>query len=134
MLSLFSHRARSSPSCHRPAARRARQPRLESLEDRIVLSAAPTFGAALSIGNGTGSSSAIDVATDAVGNSYITGRFSGTVDFDRGVAHTGDTDILAARGSRDIFVAKYAPDNSLTWVKRMGGDSDDLSDTSSHIT
>jgi len=93
---------------------------LERLEDRSVLSA--TFGSVLSIGNEVGSSSAADVATDQAGNSYMTGSFSGTVDFDQAAAHTGDADILTARGPNDIYVAKYAPDDSLAWVRRMGGD------------
>ena len=32
------------------------------------------------------------------------------------------SDILTPRGSEDGFVAKYAPDNSLVWARRMGGD------------
>src|SRR5262249_5859359 len=77
------------------------------------------------IGNDAGSTNAWDVATDAAGNSYVTGWFSGTVDFDQAAAHAGNNDILTARGgTRDAFVAKYAPDDTLKWVTRMGGDSD----------
>ncbi|MSR56778.1 MAG: hypothetical protein EXS05_03795 [Planctomycetaceae bacterium] len=103
--------------------RRAIQPSYvaaEVLEERALLSAA--FGSALSIGNDA-SNSANDVATDQGGNSYNTGYFSGIVDFDQAAAHSGDTDILTARGATDAFVAKYAPDNSLAWVQRMGGDA-----------
>ena len=95
----------------------------ERLEDRMVLSV--SLGSALSIGNDTGSSSARDVATDQAGNTYLLGTFSGTVDFDQAAAHAGDTDILTAQGSGDAFVAKYAPDDSLVWVRRMGGDGAD---------
>jgi hypothetical protein len=94
----------------------------EVMEERALLSA--TLGAALSIGNDTGKSSAFGVAADSAGNSYVTGAFSGTVDFDQGGTHAGDSDILTARGSGDVFVAKYAADNSLLWVQRMGGDAD----------
>ena len=104
----------------------------EQLEVRLVLSA--TFGGALSIGNGTGNSDAYDVATDGSGNSYMTGSFSGTVDFDQTAAvHLGDTDILTARGGGDAYVAKYAQDNSLLWVQRMGNDNLIGSDTGNTI-
>lgn len=63
-----------------------------------------------------------DIATDGEGNSYVTGLFSGTVDFDVSRIHLGDADILSSRGGHDAFVAKYAPDNSLIWAQRMGGD------------
>jgi hypothetical protein len=93
---------------------------LERLEERTVFSA--TFDTAVSIGNDAGSTTAADVAADIDGSSYVTGKFSGVVDFDLSAAHPGDADILAARGVADIFVAKYAPDDALVWVKRMGGD------------
>ncbi len=111
-----TRRPARSPS----SARRTR--RFESLEDRSVLSA--TFGSALDIG-GAGSDAVFDVAIDAAGNSYATGYFSGTVDFDLSRALPGDADILTSRGSQDAFVAKYAPDDSLLWVRRMGGDRTD---------
>ena len=87
------------------------------MESRELLSA--TFGNALTFGNDTGSSSANDVATDAAGNSYMTGSFSGKVDFDPGAAVVE----LTALGSTDAYVAKYAKDNTLLWVQRMGGDA-----------
>jgi len=102
------------------AVRPRRMRRFESLEERTVFSA--NFASALSIG-GTGQDGVYDTATDAAGYSYVTGEFSGTVDFDLSQTHVGDSDILTARGSRDAFVAKYAPDDSLVWVQRMGGDA-----------
>lgn len=89
----------------------------EVLEERALLSA--TFDGALSLGNATGMTTAFGVAADAAGNSYITGSFQGTVDFDPGAG----VHELTARGSSDIYVAKYAADNSLVWVQRMGGDA-----------
>lgn len=63
-----------------------------------------------------------DVAVDAAGNSYLTGWFQGTTDFD--LSDPGDaTDTLTATGTGDAFVAKYAPDNSLIWVRRMGANA-----------
>jgi len=106
----------------------ARQRKFDNLESRAVFDA--SFGAALSIGSDeVGGHVAFDIASDSAGNSYLTGSFVGTVDFDQTTAHLNDTDILTARGSAansnsgDIFVAKYAPDNSLIWVTRMGGDT-----------
>ncbi|QDT57015.1 Beta-propeller repeat protein [Caulifigura coniformis] len=90
------------------------------LEARSLLSA--TFDGAVGFGNAEGLSIGEDVATDSAGNSYVTGYFGGTVDFDPGATHAGDADILTARGSQDIYVAKYASDNSLIWARRMGGD------------
>jgi hypothetical protein len=92
------------------------------LERREVFVA--SLDSVLAIGNDdvTGVHVARDVETDSAGNSYLTGAFSGTVDFDLGATHANDADILTARGSADVFVAKYAPDNSLVWVTRMGGD------------
>ena len=98
-----------------------RRQRIEALEDRSVLSA--TFGSAVTIGNGFANSSALDIATDSAGNSYVSGTFAGTVDFDLNHVHLGDTDIVTARGSGDAYVAKYAADDSLVWVQRMGGDA-----------
>ena len=108
----------------RRASRRSATGRLasEQLEVRLVLSA--TFGGALSIGTAVGESGASDVATDQSGNSYMTGSFSGTVDFDPNAVHVGDTDILTALGTGNTYIAKYAPDNSLLWVQRIGGASD----------
>ena len=112
--------------------RQTRKLRLEQLEDRRVLSAV-SFGSALSVGNDTGNSGAGDVAVDAAGNSYLTGIFRGTTDFDPANTHPGNTDILTALGIGDAFVAKYAPDNSLLWARRMGGTNPTLSDGGSKI-
>jgi hypothetical protein len=94
---------------------------METLEDRTVPTV--TLGTALSVGHELGSSTALDVAADAAGNSYMVGSFSGTTDFDPSHTLPGNADILTARGTQDGYIAKYAPDNSLLWVRRMGGDN-----------
>jgi hypothetical protein len=99
----------------------SRRRSFEHLERREVLSA--TLGSALTIGNGLQNSSALDVATDSAGYSYVSGMFAGTVDFDLNNIHEGDADIITARGAGDAYVAKYAPDDSLVWVQRMGGEN-----------
>ena len=102
-----------------PARRRStNRLSLESLEDRCVPTA--TLGSALSIGS-TGYDAAFDVATDKTGNVYMTGYFSGNVDFDPANVHAGNTDILTSGGDRDIFVTKYDPKGALVWASQMTG-------------
>ncbi len=101
----------------------ARRPRVRlgvlPLEGREV----PAVGlaSALALGSDAGASLANDVAADAAGNSYLTGHFYGSVDFDPTHTHAGDVDILTSVGEKDAYVAKYAPDGSLIWAVRMGG-------------
>jgi hypothetical protein len=56
------------------------------------------------------------IRTDAAGNFYIAGVFYGTAAFD---GMGGST--LTSAGSADFFVAKYLPDGTLVWAKRIGG-------------
>ena len=50
---------------------------------------------------------------DGSGNVFVTGIFSGTVDFGGGN--------LVSAGSVDIFVAKYNANGVHQWSKRLGG-------------
>jgi hypothetical protein len=67
-------------------------------------------------------SSSIDQATgitvDAVGNSYVTGFFSNSINFDNG-------NLISSAGGKDIFIAKYDGSGQLAWVKGIGGSGDD---------
>jgi hypothetical protein len=122
---IFGHSMSSPvPTKGRQDRRKTRRLVLETLENRQVFAA--DFDSAFGVGNATGHSDAQDVAVDTAGNSYITGTFTGTTDFDPARTNAGNTDILTARGGTDAFVAKYAPDNSLIWAKRMGGTADDF--------
>jgi hypothetical protein len=58
----------------------------------------------------------LGVATDANGNIFVTGYFSGTTDFGSGVG-------TVSNGATDAFVAKYAPGGAFTWLRRIGGAS-----------
>ena len=82
---------------------------------------APSFAYALTVAPGAtpndGASTSLDITTDAAGNSYLTGWFSGTVLF-------GSTAVTSA-GGHDLFVAKYDPAGSFIWVARAGGLGDD---------
>lgn len=57
------------------------------------------------------------IARDHAGNLYVTGSFSGTVDFDPGVGIYN----LISTGIVDMFVAKYDVSGNLVWAKRIGG-------------
>lgn len=61
------------------------------------------------------------VVTDNNGNVYVTGSYSGTVDFDPG----SGTTYLTSSGADDIFVQKLNSGGSLVWVKNIGGSQQD---------
>ena len=62
------------------------------------------------------------ITTDAAGNVYTTGNFSGTVDFDPGPG----TFNLISWGSQDVFISKLNASGDFVWAKNMGGfDNDD---------
>ncbi|WP_353720160.1 hypothetical protein [Dyadobacter sp. 676] len=56
------------------------------------------------------------VATDANKNVYVTGYFTGTVDFNPAAAAAN----LTSLGGSDIFVAKYDQFGRYLWAKRIG--------------
>ncbi len=58
------------------------------------------------------------VAVDRAGDVYVVGGFAGTAPFD------GQS--VTSAGGSDGFIAKYAPDGRLRWVKSYGGAGDDL--------
>ncbi|WP_026461506.1 T9SS type A sorting domain-containing protein [Adhaeribacter aquaticus] len=62
-------------------------------------------------------SAGTSVVTDAVGNTYVTGSFTGTI--------TIGGQPKTSSGSYDIFVAKYNAAGSLQWVQYGGGAEDD---------
>jgi len=62
------------------------------------------------------------ITTDASGNVYTTGYFSGTADFNPGAGTTN----LTSSGGHDIFIQKLDTTGNLLWVKQMGGTSWDV--------
>ena len=67
---------------------------------------------------GTGADQGRAVASDASGNVYVGGVFSGTVDLGGGS--------VTSVGSYDMFVAKYSPSGAHLWSKRFGGSSTEM--------
>jgi hypothetical protein len=60
------------------------------------------------------------IAVDAAGNIYITGIFTGTLNYG-GVSST----TIASAGMNDMFVAKFYPSGLMDWIGRMGGTMED---------
>lgn len=79
-----------------------------------------TFDWAKSFG-GTWTDYGNSITTDASGNVYTTGSFSGTVDFNPG---TGTTNLTSA-GNDDMFIQKLDASGNFVWAKKIGGTSDD---------
>ncbi|MEM9024125.1 MAG: SprB repeat-containing protein, partial [Bacteroidota bacterium] len=72
---------------------------------------------AASAGGSSDADAAWQVVVDAAGNSFVTGAFSGTVNF--------GTATITAAGGTDVFLAKYNPSGTLAWVRRAGGNGVD---------
>ena len=60
------------------------------------------------------------IAVDESGNTYTTGIFEGTVDFDPG---TG-TFVLTSEGGHDVFIQKLDASGNFIWAKAFGGPYD----------
>lgn len=65
---------------------------------------------------GAGTDRAYATAYDASGNVYVTGNFSGVVDFDPGPGVQN----LSASGTNDIFLAKYDATGKYLWAHSFG--------------
>lgn len=61
------------------------------------------------------------MSLDASGNVYITGSFTGVVDFDPGI----DIARLISVGLSDIYILKLDANGNFVWAKQMGSNSDD---------
>lgn len=82
---------------------------------------AQTFEWAKNMGGST-ADIGYSITTDATGNSYITGSFQGTADFDPSSSSVAN---LASNGANDIFVAKYDVDGNYLWAHNIGGGGSD---------
>ena len=81
---------------------------------------APAVSQAISLNTAAnGESYSQSVTTDAAGNQYVTGYFTGTISL-------GATTLVSA-GGKDVFVAKRrATDGSWLWAVRAGGTDDEV--------
>ncbi|MCB9255907.1 MAG: SBBP repeat-containing protein [Chitinophagales bacterium] len=66
-----------------------------------------------------GANDGFDIKLDGNNNIYITGKFSGTVDFDPGVG----TEELVGQGAQNVFVAKYDENGNYIWAEKIASNS-----------
>jgi hypothetical protein len=71
---------------------------------------------------GAGNEWGFYIATDASGNVYTSGRFTGTADFDPNPNKKAKY-MMSANGT-DIFFQKLSADGSFIWAKQIGGSED----------
>lgn len=64
------------------------------------------------------SAGTMDICADQNGNVFISGSFSGSVDFDPG---PGNHQLTTIAGSTDGFIVKVSPSGEFVWVKLFGG-------------
>gem|GEM_PF-1274441 len=93
---------------------------IEKLEDRTLLSADFAFAATLdSNGGSTQPEEQVeDMTVDSAGNTYLTGRFTGTMD-------VGSVTLASNGGAGDGFVAKYDTNGNFLWARSFGSVGDD---------
>jgi hypothetical protein len=73
-------------------------------------------GSSLDFGNG--------LTLDGSGNLYVTGLFSGTVDFNPSTT-SADTFFMTSAGDRDVYVLKLTTAGDFVWAVRAGGTGTD---------
>lgn len=78
---------------------------------------AGAFRYAFNLDSGVNGEQGSDIAVDPAGNSYVTGFFSGTIDFDPGAGSSPAT----SAGVNDIFVASYDTLGGLRFGIGVGG-------------
>jgi hypothetical protein len=100
----------------------------ELLEERTVPSI--TYGFAIGLGPGTGGDEGLAIGTDAAGDSYVAGWYTGTVDFDPSPTAALPFTTVGAQGGdgtdHDLFVAKYDPAGALLWAHSFGSAGADI--------
>ena len=69
-------------------------------------------------GGGLNQDEALDIATDASGNSYVTGYFGSTLNFESGVT-------LSSSGLSDVFLLKADNTGQVLWAVKGGGTADE---------
>jgi hypothetical protein len=80
------------------------------------------FGGAVALGNDGGGVTPRDMVLDEDQNIYVTGTFSGTVDFDPSPLSL----YLTSNDIGDIFISKIKAVGSLAWAFKVGAEYDDV--------
>lgn len=96
---------------------KTRKLNLQRLEDRAV--PAFGFGSAFHFGN-TGYDVGHDIAIDSAGSIYLSGYYSGTVDFDPNGTNPSSNHVLSTVNNFQSFAAKYLPDGTFQWATDLG--------------
>ena len=104
-----SYRPGPIVTTRRVAGSRRHRPAFDSLEGRTLL----TLGFTSALGLGGDNLDVGHSAIDSAGDTYVTGDFTGTVNFSSGSGSA----VLDAGSLPRTFVAKYSPTNTLLWVK-----------------
>src|SRR5690348_8520371 len=86
-----------------------------------LLGQAPAWTWAKGIG-GTGNDYGTSITSDIYGNTYTTGIFEGTADFDPGPGVYSLTSV----GLQDIFICKTDAMGNFVWAKAIGGVNNDV--------
>ncbi|HEY1375757.1 MAG TPA: hypothetical protein VGF55_03150 [Gemmataceae bacterium] len=106
---------RTPARARRPAPTRLR---LHALEDRSL----PSFGLGWVADLRSSETYCFGNAVDGAGNVYVSGYYTGTVDFDPNQTNPAGNHVMTA-GGNDGFVAKYTPGGTFQWVTDLGTDT-----------
>ncbi len=89
--------------------------RMEILESRDLLTAEMTYATSFA---GLDSEEGFSIVSDVAGNSYSTGYYRSTVDFDPGPQIFNLTSV----GNEDVYISKLDATGNFVWAKSVGGD------------
>jgi len=87
----------------------------------VPLTVYPEHGWAITWGGASAGTVATGMDFDSNGNIYISGYFSGTVDFDPGPYEAFHTTV----GGNDAFIAEFSPTGEFIWARTWGSAGDD---------
>lgn len=92
------------------------------ITNSIVFAQPPIYEWAESIGSAFEFTEGKAATVDDFGNTYFTGYFNGTIDFDPGP----NTYLMTSAGFRDVFIQKLDSLGSFIWAYSIGGVGEDI--------